>query len=109
SASPRSLAATARYVRRKSPRRRRSRAVSTRACDDRAEAGRSLLDRIMVRSLTLMYHAVSDVLDDPLAVRIADFDRQLSDLVASGYRGATARQILERPGDGRLLHVTFDD
>ncbi len=56
-----------------------------------------------------MYHAVSDVLDDPLAVRIADFDRQLSDLVASGYRGATARQILERPGDGRLLHVTFDD
>jgi peptidoglycan/xylan/chitin deacetylase (PgdA/CDA1 family) len=56
-----------------------------------------------------MYHAVSDVLDDPLAVRVSDFDRQLSDLVEAGYHGATARQILERPGDGRLLHVTFDD
>jgi len=56
-----------------------------------------------------MYHAVSDVLDDPLSVRVADFDRQLSDLVAAGYRGATARQVLERPRDKRLLHVTFDD
>jgi peptidoglycan/xylan/chitin deacetylase (PgdA/CDA1 family) len=56
-----------------------------------------------------MYHAVSDGLEDPLAVRLADFERQLSDLVAAGYRGATARQILERPGDGRLLHLTFDD
>jgi peptidoglycan/xylan/chitin deacetylase (PgdA/CDA1 family) len=56
-----------------------------------------------------MYHAVSDTLDDALAVRIADFDRQLSDLVAAGYRGATARQILDRPRDGRLLHLTFDD
>ncbi len=40
----------------------------------------------MVRALTLMYHAVSDGLDDALAVRVADFDRQLSDLVAAGYR-----------------------
>ena len=56
-----------------------------------------------------MYHAVSDELEDALAVRVADFDRQLSDLVAAGYRGATARQILERPHDRRLLHVTFDD
>lgn len=63
----------------------------------------------MVRSLTLMYHAVSDALDDALAVRVADFDRQLSDLVGAGYRGASARQILERPGDRRLLHLTFDD
>jgi peptidoglycan/xylan/chitin deacetylase (PgdA/CDA1 family) len=56
-----------------------------------------------------MYHSVSDGLDDQLSVRVGDFDQQLSDLVRAGYRGATARQILERPGDGRLLHVTFDD
>jgi peptidoglycan/xylan/chitin deacetylase (PgdA/CDA1 family) len=63
----------------------------------------------LVRSLTLMYHAVSDGLDDALAVRVADFERQLADFSTAGFRGATATQILERPGDRRLLHLTFDD
>ncbi|HET7137527.1 MAG TPA: polysaccharide deacetylase family protein [Gaiellaceae bacterium] len=64
---------------------------------------------MLVRSLTLMYHAVSDGWNDPLAVRTADFRRQLASLVARGYRGASAADVLARPGDRRLLHVTFDD
>lgn len=63
----------------------------------------------MVRSLTLMYHAVSDAWDDSLAVPVAEFDGLLTRLVRGRRRGATAAEIAARPGDPRLLHVTFDD
>ena len=63
----------------------------------------------MVRSLTLMYHAVSDAWDDALAIRIGDFDRLLTRLTRGRRRGADAAEIVARPGDRRLLHVTFDD
>ena len=62
-----------------------------------------------VRSLTVMYHAVSEAWEDALAVRPGAFDAQLTAFHRRGYRGATARQILERPGARRALHVTFDD
>lgn len=64
---------------------------------------------MLVRSLTLMYHAVSDAWDDALAIKTADFDRLLGHLVRGRRRGASAAELLARPGDPRLLHVTFDD
>lgn len=64
---------------------------------------------LMVKSLTVMYHAVSDDWEDPLAVRLEDFERQLTMLVDRGYRGATAQEVLARPSQADLLHVTFDD
>ncbi len=63
----------------------------------------------MVKSLTVMYHAVSDDWDDPLAVRVDAFEQQLTTLVDRGYRGATARDLLAHPNEADLLHVTFDD
>ncbi|MGN6798167.1 MAG: polysaccharide deacetylase family protein [Gaiellaceae bacterium] len=63
----------------------------------------------MVRSLTLMYHAVSDAWDDSLAMPVNAFDGLLTRLVRGRRRGATASEIAARPGDPRLLHVTFDD
>jgi peptidoglycan/xylan/chitin deacetylase (PgdA/CDA1 family) len=56
-----------------------------------------------------MYHAVSDAWDDPLSVRVRDFERQLRGLVARRYRGAAIADLLARPGERGLLHVTFDD
>jgi len=63
----------------------------------------------MVRSLTLMYHAVSDAWDDSLAVTVGEFDRLLTRLVRGRRRGGTAAEVAARPGDPRLVHVTFDD
>jgi peptidoglycan/xylan/chitin deacetylase (PgdA/CDA1 family) len=63
----------------------------------------------MVRSLTLMYHAVSDAWDDSLAMPVGEFDRLLTRLVRGRRRGATAAEVVARLGDPRLLHVTFDD
>jgi peptidoglycan/xylan/chitin deacetylase (PgdA/CDA1 family) len=56
-----------------------------------------------------MYHAVSDEWEDPLSVRPRDFERQLRSLVSRGFRGASVADLLARPDDRRLLHVTFDD
>lgn len=64
---------------------------------------------MLFRPLVLLYHAVSDSWEDPLAVRASDFERQLRLLMGRGYRGGDARQILRRPGDRTLMHVTFDD
>ena len=63
----------------------------------------------MVRSLTLMYHAVSDAWDDSLAMPVAEFDGLLTRLARGRRRGASAAEIAARPDDPRLLHVTFDD
>ena len=62
----------------------------------------------LFRPLILCYHAISDAWNDPLATRVADFERHLRTLTRR-YRGASAADVVQRPGDSRLLHVTFDD
>jgi peptidoglycan/xylan/chitin deacetylase (PgdA/CDA1 family) len=64
---------------------------------------------LVFRPLILCYHAVSDSWEDPLATPVADFEAQLRRLLARGFRGATAAEVIRRPQDARLLHVTFDD
>jgi peptidoglycan/xylan/chitin deacetylase (PgdA/CDA1 family) len=64
---------------------------------------------LVFRPLILCYHAVSDSWEDPLATPVADFEAQLRRLLARGFRGATAEEVIRRPDDARLLHVTFDD
>jgi peptidoglycan/xylan/chitin deacetylase (PgdA/CDA1 family) len=61
------------------------------------------------RPLILCYHAVSDAWEDPLATTVADFESQLQRLVRRGFRGGTVADVVQRPHDRRLLHVTFDD
>lgn len=63
----------------------------------------------LFRPLVLVYHAVSDGWNDPLSVRVADFEAQMRKLVARGYRGGTWRDLLSDPGSRKLLHITFDD
>jgi peptidoglycan/xylan/chitin deacetylase (PgdA/CDA1 family) len=64
---------------------------------------------MLFRPLILCYHAISDTWEDPLATPVAAFECQLRRLVERGFRGATAEEVLRRPQDARLLHVTFDD
>lgn len=61
------------------------------------------------RPLVLVYHAVSDTWNDLLAVRVADFERQMRSLAARGYRGGTWRDLLRDPANRKLVHITFDD
>ena len=63
----------------------------------------------LFRPLVLVYHAVSDDWNDPLSVRVADFEQQMRKLVERGYRGGTWRDLLGNPGDRKLVHITFDD
>ena len=63
----------------------------------------------LFRPLVVCYHAVSDTWNDRLATAVEHFEEQLTTLVKRGFRGATAAEVLRRPENGRLLHVTFDD
>ena len=63
--------------------------------------------RKRLRPLVLCYHAVSDRWEDPLAVSLSAFERQLHGLLARGYRPVSTAEAVT--GNGRLLHVTFDD
>jgi peptidoglycan/xylan/chitin deacetylase (PgdA/CDA1 family) len=63
----------------------------------------------LFRPLIVAYHAISDTWNDRLATSIAHFEQQLEALVERGFRGASAAEVLRRPDDRRLLHVTFDD
>ncbi len=63
----------------------------------------------LFRPLVIVYHAVSDDWNDPLSVRVADFERQMRKVAARGYRGATWRDLLSAPGNRKLVHITFDD
>ena len=47
--------------------------------------------------------------NDPLSVRVADFEQQMRTLVARGYRGGTWRDLLSDSGNRKLVHITFDD
>jgi peptidoglycan/xylan/chitin deacetylase (PgdA/CDA1 family) len=55
----------------------------------------------------LCYHAVSDVWDDPLAVRPETLERQVAAAIRLGWRPAGVADVLA--GRSRALHVTFDD
>jgi peptidoglycan/xylan/chitin deacetylase (PgdA/CDA1 family) len=57
--------------------------------------------------LVLCYHAVSETWEHSLSVRPVTFERQLRSLLRRGFRGVSASDVLN--GEGRTLHVTFDD
>ena len=59
--------------------------------------------------LVLCYHAVSEEWPAALSVTPSRLERQLADLVARGYRGATFRDAVLNPTASRTLAVTFDD
>ena len=59
------------------------------------------------RTLIVCYHAISDDWTHTLAVRPADFERQIRSILLRRYRPAGAAEAVE--GRGRLVHVTFDD
>lgn len=62
-----------------------------------------------VRPLVLGYHAVSDGWPSDLAVRPAEFKRQLENLLWRGYRGTTFSQLAAGDCPAKPMAVTFDD
>ena len=60
-----------------------------------------------MRPLVLCYHAVSDTWPHQLSVSPEAFESQLSLLLRNGYRPVDAAGAVT--GEGKLLHVTFDD
>jgi peptidoglycan/xylan/chitin deacetylase (PgdA/CDA1 family) len=60
-----------------------------------------------VRPLVLSYHAISDRWPHQLSVTAEALESQLRLLLQRGYRPVTAAEALG--GEGKLLHVTFDD
>lgn len=59
------------------------------------------------RALVLCYHAVSEDWPHALSTGLATLERQLTGLLRRRFRPASAAELLH--GNGRLLHVTFDD
>jgi peptidoglycan/xylan/chitin deacetylase (PgdA/CDA1 family) len=59
--------------------------------------------------LVLCYHGISETWPAATSVKPGDFERQLSELVRRGYRGATFSDALTAPPSGKTLAVTFDD
>lgn len=63
----------------------------------------------MADVLVLCYHGISETWPAATTVKPGDFERQLSEFVRRGYRGATFSEALTAPPDERTLVVTFDD
>jgi len=59
--------------------------------------------------LVLCYHGISETWPAPTTVRPGDFERQLSEFVRLGYRGATLTEALTVPPAEKTMVVTFDD
>jgi peptidoglycan/xylan/chitin deacetylase (PgdA/CDA1 family) len=59
--------------------------------------------------LVLCYHGISETWPAPTTVKPDDFERQLSEFVRLGYRGATLSEALTVPPAEKTLVVTFDD
>ena len=57
----------------------------------------------------LSYHAVSDGWPSPLAVRPADFERQVNRLLDRGYRPTTVSEAVQGSASERVVAITFDD
>ena len=60
-----------------------------------------------MRPLVLCYHAVSETWPHQLSVTAEALEAQLGLLLRRGYRPVAAAEALA--GEGKLLHVTFDD
>ena len=60
-----------------------------------------------MRPLVLCYHAISAAWEDPLAVPLDAFTRQLTSVLGRGYRPVGAAEAVA--ASGKLVHVTFDD
>src|SRR5262249_20180626 len=60
--------------------------------------------------MVLMYHSVAEYDDDPYAITVhpARFAQQMRWLERRGLRGVAMRDLLDRPGSGRV-GLTFDD
>lgn len=63
----------------------------------------------MADVLVLCYHAVSPTWDAAFSVTPDAFESQLTQLVRSGWRGATFTDAVLAPPAARTLAVTFDD
>jgi peptidoglycan/xylan/chitin deacetylase (PgdA/CDA1 family) len=63
----------------------------------------------MTDLLILCYHGISEAWPARTSVKPGDFERQLSEFVRRGYRGATFSEALTAPPSDRTLVVTFDD
>jgi peptidoglycan/xylan/chitin deacetylase (PgdA/CDA1 family) len=59
--------------------------------------------------LVLCYHGISETWPASTSVKPDDFERQLTEFVRQGYRGATLSDALTSPPFERTLAVTFDD
>ncbi len=59
--------------------------------------------------IALCYHALSSDWDCPIAVTPDAFQRQVSGLLARGYRPATFTRAVLDPPSPRTLAITFDD
>jgi peptidoglycan/xylan/chitin deacetylase (PgdA/CDA1 family) len=59
--------------------------------------------------VVLCYHALSESWPADLSIAPEAFERQLGQLAARGYRGATLRAAIEDPPGERTVAVTFDD
>jgi peptidoglycan/xylan/chitin deacetylase (PgdA/CDA1 family) len=59
--------------------------------------------------VVLCYHALSSSWPADLSIAPDAFERQLGQLAARGYRGATLRGAIEDPPGERTVAVTFDD
>jgi peptidoglycan/xylan/chitin deacetylase (PgdA/CDA1 family) len=57
--------------------------------------------------LVLCYHGISEEWPNQLAVAPSLLRRQISSLLVRGFCPATAAEIVS--GEGKLLHITFDD
>jgi peptidoglycan/xylan/chitin deacetylase (PgdA/CDA1 family) len=59
--------------------------------------------------LVLAYHAISERWPTDVAVTPSMLERQLTDLVRSGFRGLTFTEAVTETHDAPVLAVTFDD
>lgn len=59
--------------------------------------------------VVLCYHGLSPSWPAETSVQPEDFERQLVDLAARGYRGMTFAEALTAPAGERVMAVTFDD
>jgi len=63
----------------------------------------------MTDLIVLCYHGISATWPAETTVRPADFESQIADLVARGYRAATLEDALTVPSAEKAFVVTFDD
>jgi peptidoglycan/xylan/chitin deacetylase (PgdA/CDA1 family) len=63
----------------------------------------------MADLIVLCYHSVSPTWEAELSTTPERFERQIAQLTARGYRGATFTEAVSSPSRGRTAVITFDD